>query len=296
MANQQQVTKQSRNIIDALQKVLTIPRVKSQFENALGKHQDVFFASLIDIVSGDTKLQLCEPAAIIREALRAALLKLPLNKSLGFAYILPFKNGKLSKRLGYDVYEPTFIPGYKGDVQLVQRTSMLKKINMGCLYEGQTVKEDLLSGDLTFGGEAKSEKETHYFAYFELTNGFSKAECWSKEKVIKHAQRYSPGYRAKVDSWVNNFKEMACKTVLNHILDIYAPKSVDFLFSQEAPILLGKEENPFDGDDNGNQNDDSTPPNQEPNQEQNQEQTGQTQEDAQNVENRKPGFGQTVNQ
>lgn len=90
--------------VDALKTMCGAASVQEQFKNALGEHKDAFVASLIDLYTGDKQLQACEPKLVVAEALRAATMRLPLNKALGFAYIVTFKNK--------GVPTPTFIPGW----------------------------------------------------------------------------------------------------------------------------------------------------------------------------------------
>ena len=84
MANE--IQKQERPI-DLMKSVINAPSVQEQFQNALGEHKDAFVASLIDLFTGDKSLQTCKPQMVIAEALRAATLRLPLNKALGFAWL-----------------------------------------------------------------------------------------------------------------------------------------------------------------------------------------------------------------
>ena len=71
--------------IDAFKNMLNAESVKEQFKNALGKSSSTFSTSLVDLFSGNRQLQTCKPEYLIKEALRAATLRLPLNDSLGFA-------------------------------------------------------------------------------------------------------------------------------------------------------------------------------------------------------------------
>lgn len=77
--------------IDKLKAVLSAGSVQEQFKNALAENSGLFIASLIDIYGSDAALQKCEPSAVTMEALKAAVLKLPLNKSLGFAWLIAYK-------------------------------------------------------------------------------------------------------------------------------------------------------------------------------------------------------------
>ena len=113
-----QVARQQKPI-DMLKAVIDAPTVQAQFKNALGDHKDAFVASLIDLFTGDKSLQSCKPQLVIAEALRAATLRLPLNKALGFSYIVVYNNSVKNEDGSWTKNPtPTFIPGYKGYIQL----------------------------------------------------------------------------------------------------------------------------------------------------------------------------------
>lgn len=244
MANE--IQKQERPI-DLMKSVINAPSVQEQFQNALGDHKDAFVASLIDLFTGDKALQTCKPAAIIAEALRAATLRLPLNKALGFAYIIVFNNsvknddGSWSK-----IPTPTFVPGYKGYIQLAMRTGQYRTINADFVYEGEMRKVSKLTGEIALDGEKKSDKIIGYFCYFELLNGFNKTLFVSVGDMAQYALRYSPSFKGKnkpsADAliklaqanqpstkvgWEGNFNDMALKTVIRRLLSKYGYLSVE---------------------------------------------------------------------
>ena len=225
--------------------VLKADSVQQQFRNALGEHKDIFVSSLIDLYNGDKSLQACNTNALVCEALRAATLGLPLNKALGFAYIVVYYNNVKDERgMWHKVPTPTFIPGYKGYIQLAMRTGQYKTINADLVYEGELRKVNKLTGEIVFDGERKSDKIVGYFCYFELINGFSKTLYMSVEDMAAYAKRYSPSISrdATVDSlvklaqenkpsqkvgWMGNFNDMAIKTVVRRLLSKYGYLSVE---------------------------------------------------------------------
>lgn len=233
--------------IDMLKSVINAPSVQSQFGNALGEHKDAFVASLIDLFTGDKSLQACQPANIVAEALRAATLRLPLNKALGFSYIIVFNNNvKNPDGTWTKVPTPTFIPGYKGYIQLAMRTGQYKTINADFVYEGELRKVNKLTGEIAFDGEKKSDKIVGYFCYFELLNGFSKTLYVSVEDMANYALRYSPSFKGKNKpqvedlikaaqtnqastkvGWEGNFNDMGLKTVVRRLLSKYGYLSVE---------------------------------------------------------------------
>lgn len=85
--------------IDKMKAMLNAPSVQEQFKNALAESAQLFMASLIELYTNDRYLQECPPNQVISEALKAASLKLPINKNLGFAYVIAYK-GKPEFQLG----------------------------------------------------------------------------------------------------------------------------------------------------------------------------------------------------
>ena len=80
--------------IDRLKNILAAESVQEQFKSVLRENAGAFVASIIDLYNTDKTLQLCDPKNVVMEALKAASLKLPINKQLGFAWIVPYRDGK----------------------------------------------------------------------------------------------------------------------------------------------------------------------------------------------------------
>lgn len=235
MNEQQPNNSKALTPIDRMKTALSIPSVQQQFQNALAENAPLFVASLIDVYGSDSKLQQCEPSLVIMEALKAATLDLPINRQLGFAYIIPYQKSvpPANKGDGWTkIYIPQFQPGYKAFIQLAMRTGQYRYINADMVYEGEAVTKNRITGELSITGEAKSETVTGYFAYFQTVNGFEKAVHWSREKILSHAQRYSKSWNIKDkcfikgSGWDTSFDDMALKTVLKHILSKYGILSV----------------------------------------------------------------------
>lgn len=195
---------------DALKNMLNADSVQAQFKNALQENSNAFTASLIELYAGDSYLQACEPKEVVMQALKAAVLKLPIVKSLGQAYIIPYKKG--------NVMLPQFQIGYKGLVQLAIRTGAYRILNADVVYEGEYRTRNKMTGEFDLNGAAKSDAIIGYFAHFELTTGFSKTLFMTKEKVDKHAAKYSKSYNQQFSPWKTEFDKMAIKTVLTQLL------------------------------------------------------------------------------
>jgi recombination protein RecT len=244
--------------VETLKAMLDAPSVQNQFKNALGAHKDAFVASLIDLYTGDKALQTCKPSLLVAEALRAATMHLPLNRALGFAYIVVYNNKKkVTDTNGREQWvtepTPTFIPGYKGYIQLAMRTGQYRTINADVVYEGELRKVDKLTGEIAFDGDRKSNKIVGYFCHFELLNGFSKTLYMSVEDMAAYAKRYSPSIRrdttlealvekanngtvSKQVGWEGNFGDMAIKTVIRRLLSKYGILSVEMVSAMDRDL------------------------------------------------------------
>lgn len=93
------------------------------------------------------------------------------------------------------VMEPTFQLGYKGYIQLAERSNQYRTINADVVFDGEVRKVNKLTGEIAFDGEKKSDKIIGYFCYFELLNGFSKTLYMTVEQMATHAKRYSKGLK-----------------------------------------------------------------------------------------------------
>ena len=233
--------------VDILKTIVKADSVQEQFANAMGAHKDAFVASLIDLYACDKALQSCKPQSVVMEALRAATMKLPINKALGFAYIVVYNNSvKMPDGSWQKVPTPTFIPGYKGYIQLAMRTGQYKTINADIVYDGEISGYNKLAGTIDFDGKKKSDKIIGYFAYIEMLNGFSKTLYMSVEEMASYALRYSPSFKGRNKptlealvktaqantptnkvGWEGNFNDMALKTVLRRLISKYGYLSVE---------------------------------------------------------------------
>ena len=203
--------------IDRLKAILNAPSVQEQFKNVFEENAGAFVASIIDLYNTDATLQACDPKAVVMEALKAASLKLPINRQLGFAWIVPCKDNKSGR------YNPNFWLGYKGYIQLAMRTGAYRHINVDVVYEGELVKKDKLTGEIEIDDSKRtSDRKVGYFAFIELLNGFRKTLFMTVDEVTEHARKHSSSR-----AWVTEFDAMALKTCLRFLLSKYGVMSVE---------------------------------------------------------------------
>lgn len=219
----QQMTKSQTGGSSALMDVLGANGVlkrlveKSGGDEAFAKR---FKNELLTVVTTNKYLQNCSAQSILAAAGQAATLKLSISPSLGYAYIVPYKN------------EATFQVGYKGLIQLAQRTGLYRKIRGVEVYAGELKDYNRLTGDFSFG-KRTGDEVVGYLSYFELINGFQNMLFISKEDMEKHALMYSQSYKNDRQKgwsssvWSTQFDKMGVKTVLKHLLSKYGPLSID---------------------------------------------------------------------
>ena len=200
------------------------PAVKQKFSEVVNGNGQQFVASLLSIVTNNNLLAKATNESIMTAAMKAAVLNLPIEPSLGYAYIVPYKN------------QAQFQIGYKGLIQLAQRSGQVTRLNAGEVYESQYKGFNPLTEDLEVDMTAipkENEEVVGYFAFMRLANGFEKTVFWTKERVRAHGKKYSQSFSSKYSPWQSDFDAMARKTVLKHMLSTYAPLSTEL---QEAIV------------------------------------------------------------
>lgn len=201
--------------------------VREQAEKLLGKRAGQFIASVSSLVNSSPLLAECEPKTVLSACMTAASLDLPISQSLGFAYIIPYKK------------QAQFQMGYKGYIQLAQRSGQVTRINATDVREGEIVSIDRLSGDITFNwiqnaDDRNNAKVIGYVAYFRLVNGYEKMLYMTSEELQAHGKKFSQTARKNYGLWVDEFDAMAKKTVLKLLLSKDAPLSTDMVRAIEA--------------------------------------------------------------
>jgi recombination protein RecT len=183
-------------------------------ESIGGDNAGNFTTSLLSVVNTNPVLQDCPPESVIKAAITAASMKLPIDPNLGFAYIIPYNNKiktKETRKRSRTVatFEVTvenlaehvaqFQLGYKGFIQLAQRSGQFKRINSSDVREGEYLGTDRRSGEVEFDfiqddKERNDKKIIGYLGYFRLNNGFEKELYMTVEELTAHAKKYSKNY------------------------------------------------------------------------------------------------------
>ena len=220
-----------------------------------------FVSSITSAVAVNPALQECEASSILAGALLGESMNLQPSPQLGQYYLVPFKiKEKINYKTG-EVIAPActkaqFVLGYKGYIQLALRTGQYKKLNVIEIKEGELRSFDYLNEEIECvmieDFEARENAETiGYYAMFEYMNGFRKAMYWTKDQMMRHADKFSPAFSAEAyqrlingeipnnelwkysSFWYKNFDDMAKKTLLRQIISKWGIMSADLVTAIE---------------------------------------------------------------
>lgn len=191
-----------------LQQCFENPTITSIIKSALGDDGFILFKkNLISFASTNKNLAQIDPQSIINCALKAASINLPITNDLGLCYMVPFK-GKGQLQISA-----------KGFTEIALRSGRFKKLICHPVDQAHFKSYDAFTETLEYDIEPKETGIiAGYYAYLLMHDGFEKSVYWSKDKVVKHAQKYSDSYHDPRGSWQKNFDAMANKTVLKALL------------------------------------------------------------------------------
>ena len=235
---------------------ITTKSYQTLINNTLGDPQRArrFVSAITSAVAVNPALQECEAGTILAGALLGESLNLSPSPQLGQYYLVPFKSKAKYDRQGNlispEVIKAQFVLGYKGYIQLALRSGAYADLDVMDIKQGEYLGKDPMTGKPRFSfiedDDERDRLETiGYMAYFEYLNGFRKVVYWSREKMLSHADKYSPAFSAKAfqdiqdgkiaekdmwrysSFWYKNFDDMAKKTLLRHIISRWGVMSIE---------------------------------------------------------------------
>jgi len=224
--------------------VLDGEKMRSRFDELLGKRTPQFISSLVSLVNADDKMKDAfyqSPMTVIQCALKAATFDLPIDQNLGYAYIVPFKNK--------GVPTATFILGWKGMHQLALRTGAYKTINVVDIREGELKSYNRLTEEVDICFEEDEEKREAlpiigYVGYYRLVNGAEKTIYMTVKQIENHEKKNRKGeYQGK--GWSDDWDAMARKTVYRRLIGKWGVMSIDYQSHGDAMSLAKQMEEEY---------------------------------------------------
>lgn len=235
----------TQSVNQMMNSILDGEKLRGRFNDLLGKRAPQFVSSLVSMVNADQNLQKAffeSPMSVIQSALKAAAFDLPIDQSLGYAYIVPFnnsyrdENGEWRKRM-----EANFILGWKGMNQLALRTGAYKTINVIDIREGELKRYDRLTEEVELDFIEDDEvRETKpiigYVGYYRLVNGAEKTIYMTVKQIEAHEKKFRKG-RSMGWGWQNDWDAMARKTVYRKLIGKWGVMSIEYQSAQEGASL-----------------------------------------------------------
>lgn len=199
-----------------LRGMIALPQTRQEFESILGGKSRAFASSILELYNSEASLRECDPGSILASAKMAAVLDLPIVKSLGQSCIVAY-SGKAQFQIMA-----------RGFIQLALRSGQYKTAHDAIVYEGEIVSRNRLTGEVEFDPNGKkSDKIVGFLFYFRLLNGFEKYTYMTVDEVHAHGKKYSRSYDNPKGKWKTDFNHMGLKTVVKQGLSKWGPLSTE---------------------------------------------------------------------
>jgi len=230
---------------------ITDKSMNAYLQSVIGNKTQEFISNIIALVNNNQGLANIPPQEIINAGLQATAIGLPLEKSLGNAYVIPYK-GHAQFQVGKDGY-----------IQLGLRTEKYKTINCCSIMSIDELKnKNYLYGEPYEIFRVKQERKQKnlkeiigYCAIIVTTWGFEKSLFVTTEEMKAFCQRYSESYKNDKygkSLWNTDFNVMAEKTVLKNLLKHYGIKSpaMNMAIISDQAVITNYDTQTFDYIDN----------------------------------------------
>jgi len=144
----------------------------------------------------------------------------------GEAYLIPRKNGRLSRNAGRDIYEVQLTIGYQGMAKLFWQSPLAKSLDAQAVYENDDFEYEYglnpaLRHKPSLGDRGAA---VAYYSVATLTNGGFAFTVMSRSDVEKIRIRSNAGTGDGESPWKTDYDEMAKKTALRRMFKLL-PKS-----------------------------------------------------------------------
>lgn len=234
---------------------ITDKSMNDYLKSVIGAKTNEFVSNMVAMVNQNPSLINIPANELINAGLQATSMGLPLEKSLGCAYVIPFK-GHAQFQIGKDGY-----------VQLAMRTEKYKTINVCTIYSLEELKnKPFLYGEPYETAQVQLNrvnkgltKPIGYCATFVTVWGMEKSLFTTVKQMQTHCGRYSESYKNDKygkSLWNTDFNTMSEKTVIKNLLKHFGIKTAELnkaIVSDQA-VVLDYQNQQFDYIDNPQNN------------------------------------------
>ncbi len=202
----------------------------SRLSATLPKHMnaDRFLQLAISTVNQTPELAICQPVEVLSCLMKCSTLGLEPDAvdGLGRAYIIPTKiKGRQSCR---------FQIGYKGMLELMDRSGQIKSKNIIAIYEDDNIQltldengvPHLHTAPVNFNAVHTPETLQFVFMHVEFLAGGYHNAYMTKAEIEKIRKRSTAAMSGKSSPWDTDYEQMAKKTLIRREFK-YMPISID---------------------------------------------------------------------
>ncbi len=224
-----------------LKKFLERTDVSSAIKAMAGKYLtgDRITKMILLAANRQPKLFNCTPRSFLDACMKSAELGLDFGGATGQAYLVPFRNGPLSKKHNRTVLDCTFIPGYQGLIELCYRGGSATYVDAQIVYQKDRFTYNLGSEprivfEPNLDEEDRGDVKCAFAAIRLKDSPYPKLEIMTKKQLLAIKERS----KAKDSGpWQTDAPEMMRKTVLRRALK-YIPKTPEIEQALEADNQL----------------------------------------------------------
>lgn len=182
---------------------------KAIAENFTPNQRKLFTNNALALISESTAIQNCTPESIVQAVLTSAQWGLPLNKDMGLAYIVPFKN------------TATFMPSYRGLIMLAKKNGFIKDVEVMPIYESDIALDESQLFKILFSTMKLRPQQGNvvgFLAGARDKNGEILAEYMTVAEIEKIKVNYSQAHSSDSSPWKKDYVGMSAKTVLKRLM------------------------------------------------------------------------------
>lgn len=195
-------------------------------KNALPKHltPERMIRVFVTACTANPKLLDCTQESLVSAMMQSSQLGLEVNGVLGHGYLVPYKN------------VATFLPGYKGLMDLARRSGKVTRIFAYTVHENDRFKVSMgLHPDLKheLPKQGVRGKAIGYYAVGHVKGADPEFRYWTHEECLAHRNKFSHKPQKGKWTWEEHEEAMCLKTVVKALCK-WLPQTVELAAALET--------------------------------------------------------------
>lgn len=242
VVNQGEIFGEMKQAVGVFQK----DNILQKIATVAAKHMtpDVVARCALTAFSRNPTLLECTQGSVIKAVCESAKLGLDCSGLLGRGYLVPYKNGRLTKEAKRNVYEAQFMPGYLGLLDLARNSGEVVDVVARPVFKDeqfqitQGTNESIEHIPSMSEDQDRSRKNLQLvYAVAKFKNGTQHFEYCTLAEVEEHKKR---SRAAGSGPWVTDYLAMALKTVLRKLCK-FIPQSPELRQAMEQDNAIDAE-------------------------------------------------------